>query len=74
MCRTLVLDDCLDACRFISNRLAFRAASQSNLVFDRALYGDRALMGESVLETAGEGGSFKLGKHCAPVAGADMGS
>lgn len=34
----------------------------------------RELMGESRLEMAGLGGTFRLGKQFAPVAGADMGS
>ena len=46
ICLTLVLD-CFADRFFISNFLAFNALSQSNLVFDFALNGDLALMGES---------------------------
>jgi hypothetical protein len=44
---------------------------------ERALKGEPIsleLIGESRLEMAGLGGTFKLGKQFAPVAGADMGS
>lgn len=55
--------------------LALRAASQSNTEWkDLALKGDRALMGESTWDTAGEGGILRLGKEFAPVGGADIGS
>lgn len=49
-----------------------RAASQSKTEWtDRALNGD--LIGESTLETAGLGGSFRLGKVAGPIGGADIG-
>lgn len=75
MCRTLTRDD---FCFFTSPRRALRAASQSNTEWmDRALNGEPMsleLKGESRLEMAGLGGTFKLGKQFAPVGGADMGS
>lgn len=74
MCRTLVREDFC----FFSAKRALRAASQSNAEWtERALKGDltaEALMGESRFETAGLGGSFRLGKVAAPVGGADMGT
>jgi hypothetical protein len=50
-----------------------RAASQSKTDewTDRALKGD--LIGESRLEIAGLGGSFRLGKVAGPIGGADIG-
>lgn len=72
MCRTL-----RDDFGFFASRRALRAASQSNTEWmERALNGEPMsleLKGESRLETAGLGGTFKLGKQCAPVGGADMG-
>lgn len=74
MCRTLVREDFC----FFSAKRALRAASQSNTEWTgRALKGDRAvvaLRGESIWETAGLGGSLRLGKPAAPVGGADMGA
>lgn len=50
------------------------AASQSKTeLTDFALKGDLALRGESRWDTAGLGGSLKLGKAAAPVGGADIG-
>jgi hypothetical protein len=54
-----------------------RAASQSNGErTDLALNGDLAvaLMGDSRVDMAGDGGTCKLGNEVAPVGGADMGS
>lgn len=42
-------------------------------MIDRALNGDRALCGESRWETAGLGGSRKLGKVAGPIGGAERG-
>lgn len=71
----------LDAlCFFCSANRALSAASQSKTEerTDLALNGERsvlaALRGESKLESAGLGGSLRLGKQDAPVGGADMGS
>jgi hypothetical protein len=73
MWRTLVLEGF-----FGSENLAFRAASQSKTeCTDLALKGDLAvlaLLGESKLDNAGEGGILRLGKEFAPVGGADIGS
>jgi hypothetical protein len=75
MCRTLVREDFC----FFSSRRALRAASQSKTDewTGLALNGDRtvlALIGESIFDTLGLGGTFRLGKHAAPVGGADMGA
>jgi hypothetical protein len=70
MCRTLVREGFF----LRSGKRALRAASQSKTEWtERALKGERALMGESKLDTAGLGGSFKLGKVAGPVGGADIG-
>ena len=73
MCLTLVREGFLG-----SAKRALRAASQSNgECTDLALKGDRAVLalrGESMLDAAGDGGIFRLGKAVAPVGGADMGS
>jgi hypothetical protein len=62
---------------FLSENRAFNAASQSNTEWtDLALKGERrvlALSGESMLEMAGLGGSFRLGNEAAP-GGADIGA
>jgi hypothetical protein len=53
-----------------------RAASQSNGErTDLALKGERAvaLSGESRLDTAGDTGTWRLGKVVAPIGGADIG-
>lgn len=53
-----------------------RAASQSNGDrTDLALNGDRAvaLIGDSKVDMAGDGGMCRLGNEVAPVGGADMG-
>lgn len=75
MCRTLVREDFC----FFSSRRAFRAASQSNTdeCTGLALKGDRAvlaLIGESMFDRLGLGGTLRLGKQAAPVGGADMGA
>lgn len=74
ICRTLVRDG---LCFLRSKRRALRAASQSTTeCTDRALKGDLmalALSGDSRLDTAGLGGSLRLGKGAAPVGGADKG-
>lgn len=74
MCRTLVREDFC----FFSSRRALRAASQSNTDewTGLALKGDRtvlALIGESIFDTLGLGGTLRLGKQAAPAGGADMG-
>jgi hypothetical protein len=70
MCRTLVREGFF----LRSGKRALRAASQSKTEWtERALKGERALIGESKLDTAGLGGSFKLGKVAGPVGGADIG-
>lgn len=74
ICCTLLFVDlvALQSCEY----RAFRAASQSKGErTDLALNGDRAvaLMGDSNVDMAGEGGMCKLGKEVAPVGGADMG-
>lgn len=69
MCRTLVL---VDFFLGMSGNLALSAVSQSKTEWtERALKGEH--MGESRLDTAGLGGSFKLGKVAGPVGGADIG-
>lgn len=77
MCRTLLplFEVCLTALESCAYR-DLSAASQSNGdLVERALNGDLAvaLMGDSRVDSAGEGGTSKLGKDVAPVGGADMG-
>lgn len=74
MWRTLLLEAlvALQSCEY----LALRAASQSNGDrTDLALKGDLAvaLIGDSSVDIAGEGGICRLGNEVAPVGGADMG-
>jgi hypothetical protein len=74
ICRTLLAEDlvALQSCEY----RALRAASQSNGDrTDLALNGDLAvaLMGESSVDMAGDGGMCKLGNDVTPVGGADMG-
>lgn len=74
ICRTLLCEGfvALESCEY----RALSAASQSNGErTDLALQGDLAvaLMGDSNMETAGDGGMCKLGNEVAPVGGADMG-
>lgn len=73
ICRTLVRE----VFCFFSIKRALRAASQSNTEWTGlALKGDRtvlALIGESMLDTLGLGGTLRLGKQAGPVGGADMG-
>lgn len=62
ICRTLLLVGlcALQSCEY----RAFSAASQSKCdLVDRALNGDRieALKGDSMVDIAGDGGTFKLG-------------
>lgn len=76
MCRTLVREV---FCFFFSSKRAFRAASQSNTDewTGLALKGDRAvlaLIGESIYDTLGLGGTLRLGKQAGPVGGADIGA
>ena len=74
MCLTLVRDG---FCFLISGNLALMAASQSNTeCTGLALNGDRmvlALNGDSMFDTAGLGGSLKLGNEAAH-GGADIGA
>lgn len=74
ICRTLLLEDlvALQSCAYRD----LSAASQSNGErTDLALNGDLidALMGESNVDMAGDGGMCILGYDVTPVGGADIG-
>lgn len=74
MCCTLLLEDlvALQSCEYRDLRAASQSKGERT---DLALNGDlmEALMGESSVDMAGDGGICKLGNVVAPVGGADMG-